>query len=245
MASTSPKHPRRSLWRTTTGPVVLALTVALVLAATTPATAKRDDPPPPAQVTFSFVHDEPGLANCYSWPLEMVKESWRGDGTSLLAFAYAGYGDPADLDLYARFEEPPPPLTFEMGECDYGTRQDSPVPDSGIGTLLWMAFDRTGDLAEFVWHFNACVDDEPRTHGKKSKEGSPRVRDRYTLALVELESQEKVQDEVKVTGSFKLSRYTNYEPGAGCFGNAPPEDLGPTWTEIGSQELKFKFRITD
>ena len=171
---------------------------------------------------MSFVDDLPGLeSSCVlregDEHLVMREESERNE-TAL--YADSRDSDPADLDLAATFET----YVYEKGTCDRGTDPDSPVQDYG---LLWITFDRNGDLQSFIWHFDFLVD-QGAHHRKTGRQGVPIVRERFTLRGLE-DLAWDIQTG-RTTGTFNLHHYTLWD------GDIVHED-------IDQQRLQFVMTV--
>ncbi|HSG79505.1 MAG TPA: hypothetical protein VLD62_08000 [Acidimicrobiia bacterium] len=185
--------------------IVTALVLGLVVATAGSAAAAKGgkkppsgDPPPPVTrtVRLAFHGDSAGIdsPSCGWDSFTARQEGYRG-GTQL--FADGVDSDQVDLDLRGSFGA----MSYEHGVCDHSTSPDSPAPTWG---MVWMSFDKRGDLATFMWHFEVSIDTDGR------------LLERYTL----LAQNDIAWVDGVVTATFDLAHYTR-ETGSVLVGSAP------------------------
>lgn len=201
--------------------IVIMVATSLALA-TAPAAAKPKppEPPPPAElaeVEMTLVDGADGLAGV----LDMKVETSRGGIVEYLADGTGG-SSPADLVLrgFEGFLDQGMYLGLAiLAPNDCG---DTP-PYEGI---FWLEFDRKGELAAVLWHFDMDASFNAGRIGC-----SWVVNERYTIRsladkeLLEGEEPLAYNDGV-VSGTFKLHLYDADAP-------EPHVDLGRTYMQFG------------
>jgi hypothetical protein len=206
---------------------VVLLAVTLLLATAAPASAKKPkpdpDPPPTVEISFVFNGENPGLdSTCAPKPL-VAEQDVAGNGAVAYLLIEKSEADASeimdiDLDLFGTFGD----AIMPAGVCDFGTNPASPIQptaNSGVlepGGLLFISFDRKGNLDDFMWHFDFIVGEDEASATKKGKPEQtrpPRVIHRLTLGAVDGLDWTNVGPTGTgvVTGTFGLHLYENGE----------------------------------